>query len=110
MAELLQLGVSIVCPHGGTASIPAPVNTRVTALGRPVLVETDVALIAGCTFTVGSAPSPCVRIAWSAPATRVKIAGQAALLSTSTARCLNAAGSVQGTATVTGPQTRVSGR
>jgi hypothetical protein len=109
-ANLLHQGVSMTCPHGGTASVAAPVNSRVKVGGQVVLVAADVATVAGCSFNVSGAPSPCVRIEWQQPAQRVTVGGEAALLSTSVASCVNAAGGTQGTATIAGAQTRVSAR
>ena len=110
MAYLLDSGATITCPHGGTASVSSPVNSQVTTGGTKVLVVGDLATVAGCTFNVSGAPSPCVRIDWKAAAQRVELAGQAALLSSSVALCVNAAGAPQGKASVSGFQTRASGQ
>lgn len=107
--HLLDAGLSITCPHGGTGT-PSPTVTRVTLGGRAPLVASDVVSIAGCAFTISGAPSPCVRVQWLAPATRVRIEGSPALLSSSVGLCLSAAGAPQGTAIVSGFQTRVRGQ
>ena len=75
--------------------------------GRPPLLVDDVATIAGCPFNIAGAPSPCLRVQWQMPATRVTIESSPVLLSSSVGLCMNAGGAPQGTAIVTGFQTRV---
>ena len=106
---LIDAGATITCPHGGTAAV-APRVTRVSLGGKPPLLVDDVATIAGCAFNVSGAPSPCLRIQWMLPATRVSAESSPVLLSSSVGLCLNAAGAPQGTALVTGFQTRVQGQ
>jgi uncharacterized protein DUF4280 len=108
-AYLLHQGITITCPHGGTATV-TPTNQRVKVGGQPVLVATDVTMVGGCSFTIGTAPSPCLQVRWQQPAKKVKVAGKPALLSSSLALCVNAAGAPQGKATVSGYQTRAAGR
>lgn len=103
---VLDAGATITCPHGGQASVVTR-STRVTLGGKAPLLVDDVATIAGCSFNVSGAPSPCMRLQWSMPATRAKVESSPVLLSSSVALCLNAAGAPQGTALVTGFQTRV---
>jgi hypothetical protein len=107
MAFILDSGATISCPHGGQASV-VPRATRVTLGGKPPLLVDDVATIAGCAFNVSGAPSPCMRLQWLMPAMRTTVESSPVLLSTSVGLCLNAAGAPQGTALVTGFQTRVS--
>ncbi|GAA0712538.1 hypothetical protein Drose_13555 [Dactylosporangium roseum] len=108
-AYLLHEGTSILCPHGGTGVVaPAAVPVRVG--GRPVLLADATVTIAGCAFTVAGAPQPCVRVRWQAPAARVTVNGIAVLLSTSVGLCVNGPGAPQGTAQLSGYQTRVSGQ
>jgi hypothetical protein len=106
---LLDSGATISCPHGGTAKV-VPRAVGVSLGGNPPLLVDDVATIAGCAFNVSGAPSPCVRIEWMMPATKVKSRSSAVLLSSSVGLCLNAAGAPQGTALVSGYQTKVKGR
>lgn len=103
---ILDAGATITCPHGGMATV-VPRAVRVSLGGKPPLLVDDVATIAGCPFNVSGAPSPCLRIQWVAPATRVSVVSSPVLLSTSVGLCLNAGGAPQGTALVTGFQTRV---
>jgi hypothetical protein len=104
---ILDSAATITCPHGGQATV-VPRSTKVTLGGKPPLLVDDVATIAGCSFNVSGAPSPCLRLQWVMPAVRVMVEGSPVLLSSSTGLCLNAAGAPQGTALVTGFQTRVS--
>lgn len=106
---LLDAGATITCPHGGMATV-VPRATRVGLGGKPPLLVDDVATIAGCAFNVSGAPSPCTRIQWMMPASRVSATSAPVLLSSSVGLCLNAAGAPQGTAIVTGFQTRVQGQ
>jgi hypothetical protein len=106
---LLDAGASITCPHGGTGA-PSPSSTRVKLGGKPPLLVGDLVSIAGCAFNVSGAPSPCLRVQWVMPATRVRAEGSPVLLSSSVGLCVNAAGAPQGTALVSGFQTRVQGQ
>jgi hypothetical protein len=103
---VLDAGTTIVCPHGGQV-IVAPRATRVSLGGWPPLLADDLAIVAGCAFNVSGAPSPCLRVQWLMPAIRVTAESAPVLVSRSIGLCLNAAGAPQGTALVTGFQTRV---
>jgi hypothetical protein len=105
---LIDAGATIMCPHGGQVKV-VPTATRVTLTGMPPLTVSDTAMVSGCPFNVSGAPSPCLTVQWLAPATRVSAQGAAPLLSSSIGLCKNAAGAPQGTAIVTGFQTRVQG-
>ena len=78
---LLHVTAVAKCPHGIPATV-TPTNTRVF-LGGPtpkaVLTAGDVFAIAGCPFTVGTKPQPCVRVQW-VPATKVFVNAQPALI------------------------------
>lgn len=104
---VLNSRASIMCPHGGTVTM-SPTATRVTVDGDQPLRMGDVGTIAGCPFTIGPTPSPCVRTEWMMPASRVTIEGAQALLHTSVAMCVSAAGAPQGTAIISGFQTKVT--
>lgn len=98
---------TIMCPHGGTATV-TPTATRVSVDGEAPLRTGDVSTVAGCGFTVGTAPSPCVRVEWVLPPLRVEIEGAAPLTHTTVGLCLNGPGAPQGTAVISGFQTRVT--
>lgn len=103
---ILDAGASITCPHGGTATV-VPRATRVALSGQPPLLVDDFATIAGCAFNVSGAPSPCLSIQWMMPATRALVQSSPVLLSSSIGLCVNGARAPQGTALITGFQTRV---
>ncbi|HVN62493.1 MAG TPA: hypothetical protein VMT59_14635 [Gaiellaceae bacterium] len=109
MAFLLDAPTQVICPHGGQG-LATPSNSKVLLGGSPALVVSDQVTIAGCSFNISGAPSPCISVQWLAPATRVTIGGTAALLSTSVALCTNAAGAPQGPGTLSGFQTKVQGQ
>ena len=110
---LLDGGTTIMCPHGGKVTLP-PRTTKVSLGGQPPYVLDDFAspapVIAGCAFMIGPTPSPCLRVQWLLPAMRLSVGGSPPLLSSSVGLCLNAAGAPQGTAIVSGFQTRVQGQ
>jgi hypothetical protein len=84
---LVQVGASILCAHGGTAT-PVPTNTRVLAGGAPVLLQTDVVTVAGCALPPPPAANgPCVTANWITAATRVKVNGIPVVLADSQAIC-----------------------
>jgi hypothetical protein len=107
-AQILDLGCTIMCPHGGQATV-IPGNTQVQVGGNLALLVSDTMIISGCPFNVSGSPMPCLTIQWLAPATRVTVNGTPVLLQSSVGLCLNAAQAPQGTAIVNGVQTKVSG-
>lgn len=106
---LLDAGTTIMCPHGGQVTV-VPRAVRISLGGKPPLLVDDVATVAGCAFNVSGAPSPCLRVQWLMPATRVTIDSSPVLLSSSVGLCVNAGGAPQGTAIVSGFQIRVQGQ
>jgi hypothetical protein len=106
---LLDAGATIKCPHGGEAKMVTS-STKVTLGGQPPLLIDDTSTISGCSLNISGAPSPCLRVQWQMPATRVKIESKAVLLSTSVGLCVNAGGAPQGSALVSGYQTKVQGQ
>lgn len=108
-ANILQLGCSIQCPHGGIATAVAS-NTRVKVGGSFALLVSDVFTIAGCAFTLpGAVPNPCVTIQWQNEAKKVKVNSTPVLLQSSVGLCKGANQMIQGTAIISGVQTQVSG-
>lgn len=105
--SILTTNSTIQCPHGGQAVLTT-VNNEVSAQRANVLLESDVHIIAGCPFTVGSSPSPCVRIDWSGGATKAQVNGTAVLLKSSIGQCLNGAGATQGVAIIVNTQQKAS--
>jgi len=107
-ALALHVGATVLCPHGGQASDISS-NVRVKASGMALASVADQFVIAGCVFTVGTKPQPCVSIRWLAPALRVKVNGSAALLQNSSGLCQSAEQAPQGPPSATPTQLRVKG-
>jgi hypothetical protein len=109
--HLIQVGSQIICTHGGQAT-GIPSSPRVLAGGQPVHTLPDTFTVAGCPFQVpigaGTKPQPCMTIKWLVPATRVMIAGNPALLRTSSGMCQSAEQIPQGAPSVTTTQMKVS--
>jgi Domain of unknown function (DUF4280) len=84
---LLHAGATVLCAHGGQAQATVP-NPRVKVGGQPVVTQPNPHSIAGCPFTVSSAPVPCVTAQWITGALRVKAGGMPVLLQDSQATCV----------------------
>jgi hypothetical protein len=109
MSFLLHLGATVICSHGGQA-MPGSASTRVRLSGQPAVNLSHAYQIAGCPFaTPEPAPKPCTSVQWTAPATRVRIEGNPAVLSTSSGLTLGPLG-VQGAPQAVATQTRVRGQ
>jgi hypothetical protein len=104
----MHVGASAICPHGGQVSTIST-NARVLVGGQPVATFGDTYLVAGCAFTVGSKPQPCVKVRWLVPAARVRVGGQPAMLQTSTGLCQSAEQIPQGPPSVVATQVRARG-
>ena len=101
-APLLTVDATVVCPHGGQGTIE-PAQDSVLA-GSTVCTEDDDIVIEGCSFTIGTNPSPCVTVGWQSTSLSCT-AGDAALLTTeSTGLCVNGAGAPQGPVVLTPAQ------
>jgi hypothetical protein len=109
--NVLTTASTVMCAHGGQAYLSTS-NSKVFAKGAPALLETDVHLVVPgtCPFTVGSKYSPCVRIEWSAGASKVDVDGTPVLTRSSVGKCFGAEGAVQGLATIKNTQREVSAR
>jgi hypothetical protein len=86
---VFHVGASAMCPHGGQVTT-APGAAKVLVGGQPAATMGDTYTVAGCAFMVGTKPQPCVKVQWLAPAVRVLIGGQPAILSTSSGLCQSA--------------------
>lgn len=84
---LVHVGATILCVHGGQAQATAP-NPRVRVGGQPVVTLSAPHTVAGCPFTTGTNPMPCVTAQWTTGATRVRAGGQPVLLQDSQATCV----------------------
>ena len=109
MTFLVHVGATMMCPHGGQASV-VPGNPRVLLGGQPAATLADQYVVAGCAFVVALKPQPCVLVQWLAPATRVLIGGQPAVLQTSTGLCKSVEQIPQGPPIVAATQPRVRGQ
>jgi len=90
-APVLTMAATIMCPHGGTATA-VPQNQSILIMGAPVLVMTDVFIIAGCAFVIAGVPAPCLTIQWSMPAVSMVVHGTPVLLATSIGLCMGGSG------------------
>jgi hypothetical protein len=106
--NILTTKSKIQCTHGGQATLLTS-NTSVFVKGAPALLESDVHPVVGCPFTVGTKPSPCVRIEWSAGARKVT-KKTAVLVKSSMGKCINAEGATQGVAIIVNTQMEVSAK
>jgi hypothetical protein len=101
---LLHIGATVLCAHGGQA-VPTAVSPRVTVMGQPIVTLPHIYSIAGCPFTTGGSPLPCITAQWTTGATRITSDGMPVLLMDSQAVCTpNATPLI-----VTLTQTRVTG-
>jgi hypothetical protein len=105
----LTTASQIMCPHGGQAVL-LTANAQVTAVGAQLLLETDVHPVVGCPFTIGLKYSPCIRIEWSAAATKTTVNGTAPLVQSSIGKCINAEGAPQGVAIIVSTQPKGFGQ
>jgi hypothetical protein len=105
--QILTTSSTITCTHGGQA-ILLTANAKVTVDGAPALLESDVHPVVGCPFTVGPKYSPCIRIEWTAGATKVTINQTKVLVKSSIGKCINAEGAPQGVALILNTQMKVS--
>ena len=108
MSYLLHLGATVMCPHGGQAQ-PGSSAARVKLSGQPAVTVAHVMTVTGCPFTTGSNPMPCTQLQWTSPATRVRIEGSPALLSSSSGIAIGPSGP-QGSPQVVMQQARVRGQ
>ena len=109
MSFLLHQGAQVLCTHGGQA-MPSVPSVRVTLGGQGATSVAAGYTIAGCPFTTPEgAPKPCASVQWTAPATRVRIEGQPALLSASQGLTIGPLGT-QGTPMAVAQQARVRGQ
>ncbi len=106
---LLHVGAVGTCPHGMGQMQLISTNVRVMVSGMPVATMADVGMFAGCAFTIGPKPQPCVKAQWLAPAARVAINGTPALTVPGPHLCLSADQIPAGPAIIASCQTRVVG-
>jgi hypothetical protein len=86
MGQALDSGATVMCMHGGTATPTMP-DPRVKVGGSPVTTQSAPWTVAGCPFTPGPSPVPCVTASFVTASLRVKAGGVPILLSDSQAVC-----------------------
>lgn len=84
--QLLHVGATVLCMHGGQASPTTP-SPRVRVGGQPAATTATPYAVAGCPFNAAGAPVPCVTAQWVIGAARVRSAGMPLLLTDSQAMC-----------------------
>ena len=83
---LLHVNATVLCLHGGQAQATVP-NPRVKVSGQLIVQQSNSWTIAGCSFTIGTTPMPCVTAQWTKAATRLLSGGMPLLLQDSQAVC-----------------------
>jgi hypothetical protein len=85
---LLHLGATVMCMHAGQAQ-PMTFSPRVLVKGQPVVTETSIYTIVGCTLPPPTiANGPCVTAQWISASMRIRAEGAPVLLSDSQAICI----------------------
>lgn len=84
-APILHLGATVLCGHGGQASVTSPFP-RVKLGGQPVVTLSSVYAVAGCGLSASGSP-PCVTAQWVVGATRVTAGGAPVATATGSAVC-----------------------
>lgn len=107
-AKFLTTTSTLSCPHGGTVTL-ATSNTRVKANGEFVMRSIDQFTIAGCSYTLGTTPHPCVRVQWDVHAERHNSDRDPSLTRDSVGLCLAADGAMQGMVEISSTQERGAG-
>jgi len=84
---MLHQGATVLCLHAGQAQPTVP-NPRVKVSGQPVVVQSTLYTVAGCTLPPPPAANgPCVTAQWVTGAMRVRAGGVPVLIQASQAIC-----------------------
>jgi hypothetical protein len=84
---ILHMGATVLCLHAGQAQ-PMVTNPRVKVGGQPIVTQTSMYTIAGCTLPPPpTANGPCVTAQFLTAATRVTAGSIPVLLQDSQALC-----------------------
>ena len=84
---LVHMGATVLCAHAGQAQPTVP-NPRVKVGGQPVINQSTIYTVAGCTFPPPPAANgPCVTAQFLTGSMRVTAGGQPLLLQDSQAIC-----------------------
>lgn len=106
---ILHLGARGACTHGGQLSL-LTTQGRVRVGGQPVYTADDPSVIAACAFVRGVPSSPCVRVRWLAPSSRVRVLGRPVVLRDSAGLTVAIDEVPQGTPVISACQVRVRAR
>jgi hypothetical protein len=109
VGTLLTTADILLCPHGAPVQA-VPAGQQVSAGGATVLSAADSFVIAGCPFTIGPVPHPCVTVTWAATNTGSTAGGAATLSTDSVGLAVGADQAVQGPVSISPVQTRALGR
>ncbi|WP_209425146.1 hypothetical protein [Pararhodobacter sp. SW119] len=100
---ILTTNGSVMCPHGGAATLSTS-QSDAEADGGRVILTSDEHTIAGCAFQVpvgaGTKPQPCVTLRWQMGATAVKVGGTSVVTQASVGLCYSAEEIPQGPAII----------
>lgn len=84
--HMVEQSATVMCAHGASASPTTP-NPRVKVGGQMTVLSTGPYTVAGCPFTTGANPFPCVTGQWITFSVRVKSNGQPLVLRDSQSVC-----------------------
>lgn len=84
---LVHVGATVLCAHGGQAHPTSP-NPRVAVSGQLTVTVPPPYSVAGCPFTPGPSPVPCVTGQWTVGSTRVTSNGLPLVVASSQAVCV----------------------
>lgn len=76
---LVHLNATVQCSHGGMATPTSP-NPKVLVSGMPVTTMPKQYVVAGCPFTNGTTPQPCLTAQWTSSAMKILAGGEPVLL------------------------------
>lgn len=95
MGHCLTKASVLRCPHGGTVQV-SMANQLAKAAKSVMLRVVDTFIVSNCPCQIAGTLHPCVRVEWSRPSTRIRIAGAPVLTTDSLGRCFAADGAMQG--------------
>jgi hypothetical protein len=109
VAGFLTTSSILQCPHGGTVNVIST-NTRTQAAGSYLLRASDTFTVAGCSFSLGSLPHPCVQVKWEQPSRQSQVEGDFTLTEESVGFCIAADQGRQGVVLINFTQAQDSGQ
>jgi hypothetical protein len=73
----------LMCPHGGMVSMVPAISTAYRIDGYRPLLLSDVFIVAGCPFAIGTSPMPCQTVNWVMASNFLTVKGIPVLTSSS---------------------------